>query len=247
MRSKNDFSGYAKYYDLILGKKEFEKNAEFVARELKKFGVKSILEVACGTGLYLFPLKKAGFNIEGLDISKEMLQGARARSKKIKLYQQDMTKFQTRKKYDAILILNSGLVLLPNQQLIRKTLKRCYSHLKENGFLMLDLPNHKKEIKESNFSQEHSQYKIPKGKIDVIFRDYKKKNKWIAEWHGFVKQGNQLSQFKEYYEELIYNPKELEQSLKDIGFKILKVFGSRKGGTFKPNDSYRRFYLCKKE
>jgi len=55
MKTTNDFSNSAKYYDLILGRKEFEKNAKFVASELNKFGVKTVLELACGTGLYLFP------------------------------------------------------------------------------------------------------------------------------------------------------------------------------------------------
>ena len=117
-----DFSGSAEWYDVILGKNEYEKNAKFVSQQLQKFNVKTVLELACGSGLYLFPLKKNGFNVEGLDISKEMLDVARKRSKTIKLYQQDMTKFNTKKKYDAILILNSGLALLPNHSLIDKTI-----------------------------------------------------------------------------------------------------------------------------
>jgi|TARA_B100000315_G_scaffold118812_1_gene108868 ubiquinone/menaquinone biosynthesis C-methylase UbiE len=241
-----DFSGSAEWYDVILGKNEYEKNAKFVSQQLQKFNVKTVLELACGSGLYLFPLKKNGFNVEGLDISKEMLDVARKRSKAIKLYQQDMTKFNTKKKNDAILILNSGLALLPNHSLIDKTIKRCQENLDENGILLIDLPNHKKEIKESNFTQSHEEYKIPNGKIDVIFRDYKKNDKWIAEWYGFVKQGNKFSQFKEYYEELIYSPQAIEKSLKNHGFRILKVFGSRKGGKFNPDNSWRRFYLCQK-
>lgn len=241
-----DFSSSSDWYDVILGKDEYKKNAKFVSRQLKHFGVKTVLEVACGSGLYLFPLKKAGFDIEGFDISKEMLDMARKRSRAIKLYQQNMTKFKINKKYDAILILNSGLSLLPNHQLIDKTIKQCQKHLSDNGILLIDLPNHKKEIRESNFTQEHRQYKIPNGKIDVIFRDYQKKNKWVAEWCGFVKRGNKFIQFKEHYEELIYSPKIVEKSLKNHGFRILNVFGSRRGGKFNPNNSWRRFYLCQK-
>ena len=241
-----DFSDSAKWYDIILGKEEYKKNAKFVSQQLKKFNVKTALELACGSGMYLYPLKKAGFEIEGLDISEEMLNIARKRDKTINLYKQDMTKFRTGKKYDAILILNSGLALLPNQSLIDKTIKKCREYLNEKGILLIDLPNHKKEIKEANFTQSHKQYKIPDGKIDVVFRDHQKRNKWIAEWYGFVKQGNKFSQFKEYYEELIYSPQAIEKSLKNHGFKILNVFGSRKGGKFNPNNSWRLFYLCQK-
>lgn len=241
-----DFSGSAEWYDVILGKDEYKKNAEFVSQQLKRFNVKTVLELACGSGLYLFPLKKAGFDINGVDISKEMLYIAKKRSKVIRLYRQDMTKFKIDKKYDAILILNSGLALLQNQSLIDKTIKQSKKHLNENGILLIDLPNHKKEIKESNFAQSHEQYKILNGKIDVIFRDYQKNNKWVSEWYGFVKRGNTFSQFKEYYEEFIYSPQAIEKSLKNRGFKILKVFGSRTGGNFNLNNSWRRVYLCRK-
>ena len=243
---ENDFSGSAQYYDIILGKDNFRKHAQFVSKLLKKYKVKSVLELGCGSGLYLFPLKKLGFKIDGLDISKEMLYLARKQDKKIKLYQEDMSKFKINKKYDSIICLNSSLVLLPNFKLIEKTLRNCYKHLNKNGILLLDLPNHYKEIKESNFSQEKETYKIKNGTLEVIFRDYKKNNKWVSEWFGFVKQKNNFSNFHEYYEELIYSPKELEKSLKNLGFKIIKVFGSRRGGTFDKNKSYRRFYVCQK-
>jgi SAM-dependent methyltransferase len=241
-----DFSGSAKWYDVILGKDEYEKNAQFVSKQLQKFNVKTVLEIACGSGLYLFPLKKNGFDVEGLDISKKMLDAVKKRSKAIKIYQQDMTKFNTKKKYDAILVLNSGMVLLPNHSLIDETLKRCYNNLNSKGILLIDLPNHKKEIKESNFNQDHEKYIIPNGKIDVIFRHRKTGNKWIEEWYGFVKKGNKVSQFKEYYEELIYSPRRIEKSLKNYGFEILNIFGSRRGRKFDSNNSWRRFYICQK-
>ena len=50
-----DFSGSAEWYDVILGEKEYEKNAKFVSQQLQKFDVKTVLEIACGSGLYLFP------------------------------------------------------------------------------------------------------------------------------------------------------------------------------------------------
>ncbi len=246
MTSNNDFSNSAKWYDYILGKEEYEKNAGFISKQLKKFKVNSILELACGSGLYLFPLKKDGFDIEGLDISKEMLTIAKKEDKKIKLYEQDMTNFKLNKKFDSVLILNSGLALLPNHKLINKTIKQSYKHLNKDGILIIDLPNHKKEIKEANNNQEYEVHKIPNGKIEVIVRHKKQNDKWIEEWHGFVKQKNKLSQFKEYFEEFIYSPKELEKSLKQNKFEIIKMFGSRIGGKFDSIKSWRRVYLCKK-
>lgn len=225
---------------------DYEMNAKFISKQLNKFNVKTVLELACGSGWYLFPLKKLGFDIEGLDISKEMLDIAIKKSKYIKLYQQDITNFKVNKKYDAILILNSGLALLPKQSLITKTIKQCQRYLNKNGILLIDLPNHKKEFKERNLKKEYEEYKIPNGKFEIVFGYKKKANKWIEEWDGFIKQGDKSLKFKEYYEELIYSPQAVEKDLKNNGFNILKVFGSRKGGKFDSNNSWRRVYLCRK-
>ncbi|MDP6571860.1 MAG: hypothetical protein QF747_03445, partial [Patescibacteria group bacterium] len=125
-------------------------------------------------------------------------------------------------------------------------IKKCSEHLNENGILLLDLPNHKKEIKEANFEQTSGTSKIHGGRIDTIYRDYKEGNKWVTDWFGFVKKGKNFFQFREHYEELIYSPKKLEKSLKKNGFKIIKIYGTRQGGNFDSNNSFRRFYLCQK-
>jgi len=247
MKTKNDFAGSAKYYDTILNKKDYTKNADFVAKILKKNEVTSVLEIACGTGLYLFPLKKKGFDIDGLDIGKKMLDVARKSGFRGKLYKKDMSEFNLGKKYDSILILNSGLILLPNMKLIGKTLRKSKEHLKENGLLLIDLPNHSKEIKECKNAVEIERYKISGGKMEVTFRDYKKGNKWISDWKGVVKiKGKKDEKFSEYYEELIYSVREMERLIKKNGFKILKVYGSRRGSKFDSHKSWRRFYVLKK-
>ena len=147
---KNDFSESAKYYGLMCSNpKEIERRSNFVTDTLKKHKIKSVLDLGCGNGLYLSPLKKSKFDVEGLDISKEMIKEARKKNKSIKLYLQDMSKFNIHKKYDAIICLDSSLVLLPNFQMIEKTIKKCNEHLNQGGILLLDLPNHKKEIKEA--------------------------------------------------------------------------------------------------
>ncbi len=247
MKRSNDFSNSSEYYDIILGKDKYEKYAKFVEKLLKKYNVKSILELGCGSGLYLFPLKKAKFDIEGLDISKKMLAIARKRSKSIALYEEDMSKFKINKKYGGIICMNSSLVMLSNIKLIEKTIKNCYNHLNEKGILILDIPNHKVEVKENNFSQSYEQYNTDNKIIDVIFRDCKKGDKWATDWIGFVKDGNKFSQFKEYYEELIIDVKKFEKMLENSGFELINLYGTKRGGKFEENKSYRRFYVLKKK
>lgn len=242
---RNDFRHSAKYYDIIQGTRFFRKSAVFVGNILKKFKVRTVLELGCGTGLYLAPLSKH-FDIEGLDISKKMLSLAR-KTCKVKLHQKNMSNFRLKKQFDAVLCLNSSLLYLHDYRSIEKTIKNIVLHLKPKGIFLLDLPHLDVEIREQNYSQEYQRYTLPNGHLDVIFRDYKKGNKWAAEWIGFAKEGKKFFSFKDYYEELIYSPAKLEKILKKYGFTILNIYGSRLGGSFNKNASYRRFYVLQKQ
>lgn len=69
--------------------------------------------------------------------------------------------------------------------------KKIIWKFRERLLLQLTL----KEIKEANFEQTTGTAKIPGGKIDIIYRDYKKGNKWVTDWFGFVKKGIDLDSF----------------------------------------------------
>jgi len=242
---KSLFNSCAKYYDFIEPKEDIRKNSLFISKLLNRFGVKYILEIGCGTGSFLIQLKKLGFDVQGLDFSKGMLKEARKKSK-IKLYHKDMSNFKINKKYDAIICIGSSLLALPNFKLIRKTIQNSYNHLNKNGIIFLDLPNHRREIRQCNNKKEHVSYKIPKGRLESIFLSYKKGNKWVEVWNGSVKEGGKVSKFVDIWEEVIYSPKELEASLKNTGFNIFRIYGSMKGEKFDENKSWRRIYLCQK-
>jgi len=243
---KNLYQLSAKYYDFLVDKKDLEKEVNFITKFLNKFKTKSLLDVGCGTGLYLTRFKKQGFNVEGLDLSTNMLKEARKKNKIIKLHKKNLLDFKINKKYDAIICLSSTLILLPNFNLIKKTLKNIKSHLVLKGIFILDLPNHSVEIKALNNVKEHESIKIPGGKMEATFLSYKKENKWREEWYGNVIKGKKRTKFKDIWEEYIYSPRTLEEYFKKIGFNILKIYGSLKGGKFDKNKSYRRVYFCQK-
>ena len=123
IRKKNLYDDTAEYYDLLEDNKKITKEINFLAKHLKKAKVKTVLDVGCGTGIYVVGLKKKGFDVEGLDLSGSMLKEARKKDSKIKLYKKDMSSFKIKKKYDSVICLSSTLVALPNLRLIQKTLK----------------------------------------------------------------------------------------------------------------------------
>ena len=55
-------------------KKVFERELEYILRELR--GCKDVLSVGCGPAIIERGLQENGFNVTGLDVSKEALEGA---------------------------------------------------------------------------------------------------------------------------------------------------------------------------
>jgi len=67
-------SEYLKSCQSEFWKEVFRKEAEYISRELR--GYKSVLSIGCGPAIIEGELQENGFNITGLDISKEALEEA---------------------------------------------------------------------------------------------------------------------------------------------------------------------------
>jgi ubiquinone/menaquinone biosynthesis C-methylase UbiE len=97
---------YVEVYDLVMrGRgKDYRAEAAEVAEVVRRFvpDAKSLLDVACGTGLHLRFLADFFDRAEGLDASAGMLVLAKARVPAIELSQGDMRDFDLHAEFDAI-------------------------------------------------------------------------------------------------------------------------------------------------
>ena len=104
------------------------------------------LDLACGAGRLLLPLVSAGLDIDGCDISPDMLafcrEGAAREGLTPRLYQQAMHDLDLTRSYRTIFICDSfGLGGRRDQD--AAALRRCYDHLDPGGTLVFShyLPN----------------------------------------------------------------------------------------------------------
>jgi SAM-dependent methyltransferase len=103
-----------------------------------------VLEIACGTGRVLVPLARAGFSVVGVDISRPMLELARAKlghdHQRVELVQADMRTFTLQSPpFDlAILAVKSFCYLTERADQLR-CLERIAAHLRPRGLLVIDL------------------------------------------------------------------------------------------------------------
>ena len=108
---------------------------------IERFG-QPALDVGCGTGRLLLPALQAGFDVDGCDISPDMLalcasRAAREGLAPPRLYAQAMHELALPRTYHTIFICGS-FGLGGNRQQDREALRRLYQHLDPGGVLALD-------------------------------------------------------------------------------------------------------------
>lgn len=115
--------------------------ALFFQHEIERFG-QPVLDLGCGAGRLLLPLLRAGVDIDGCDISGDMLQHCRekadAQGLEPCLYQQPMHALDLPRSYRTIYICAS-FNLAGSPELGLATLQRCFAHLQEGGGLIFDI------------------------------------------------------------------------------------------------------------
>jgi SAM-dependent methyltransferase len=103
-----------------------------------------ILEPGVGTGRILIPLLEAGFDIDGFDVSADMLALCRRhcdeRGLAPKLHEADMTSFASPGEYGAAIVPTGSIVLLDGRSPTLAALRRFYESLRPGGHLILDVP-----------------------------------------------------------------------------------------------------------
>ena len=73
----------SKYYDYIFPASD--KAVEFFTKRFIKHKVRSVLDVACGSGNYLQALAEKGYQMTGVDLDLAMVEAAQAKAKANKL------------------------------------------------------------------------------------------------------------------------------------------------------------------
>ncbi|OQR56593.1 bifunctional 2-polyprenyl-6-hydroxyphenol methylase/3-demethylubiquinol 3-O-methyltransferase UbiG [Bacillus sp. CDB3] len=102
----------------------------------------TVLEPMCGNGRMLIPFIQNGVDIEGFDISEDMLKVCKEKAEKLNLKPvvslERIEEYHSDKKYDLIMIPIGSFSLLPDN-LVEISLQNMKNNLKENGKLLLTI------------------------------------------------------------------------------------------------------------
>jgi glycine/sarcosine/dimethylglycine N-methyltransferase len=153
-----------KWDDLIDWKKRYESEGSFFVDQLKARGVKSVLDVATGTGFHSVRLLEEGFETVSADGSPQMLakafeNGLEYGGHILRVVHADWRWLNrdVHGEYDAIICLGNSFTHLFSERDRRKTLAEFYAMLKHDGVLIIDQRNYD-SILDEGFSSKHTYY-----------------------------------------------------------------------------------------
>ncbi len=130
----------AQNWDLFRGDTS-EWDDRFLFKEIIERYGQPVLDVGCGTGRHLLDYLSQGIDIDGVDISPEMLALCREKAQRLgltpNLYQQAMESLDLPRRYRTILVPSSSFQLLLDPEQARQAMGRFHAHLMPGGVLAM--------------------------------------------------------------------------------------------------------------
>lgn len=136
------FSPSGNYYDIIY--ETMGKNYELESSRLLSFvqkyksdSVKTLLDIACGTGEHLRYLQK-DFSVEGLDLDEELLKSVTQKLPSVAVHHANMLDFNLEQKYDVVACLFSSIGYVVTKENLYLAISNMKSHTSAGGLLFVE-------------------------------------------------------------------------------------------------------------
>jgi SAM-dependent methyltransferase len=228
-------------YHVLYKNRNQEEANQFIDTILKKLEIDygSILDLACGKGRHAYYLAQKGFDVVGLDLSKESIDYANTMYQldNLEFYVHDMRLPFRINYFDYIFNLFTSLGYFDDLKENEKVLQSMHDGLKENGHILIDFMNAEK----------------------VIHNLVARENKLIDGYHFYLRRellnGKILKHIQIEKEEKIWMFREEVQALtqhdfhtllNNTGFNLVKEYGDYHLNPFNVKTSDRYIVLAKK-
>ena len=224
------YEAFAELYDELMNDVDYESWADYYARLLSIYGIRQgkICECACGTGGLTIPLQKRGFQMTGVDISREMLWQAAQKSRKqgaaIPFVQQDMKALNLHRPMDAVIATCDGVNYLLKDDDLMSFFRAARRAIRPGGALVFDVstPYKLKQVLCSGLMGEDREQvtyiwqntwneKRQTVDLDLIF--------FIREPDGHYRR------LEEHQRQKAWDEKSLKETLWHAGFRTVSIYG----------------------
>ena len=242
----NSYNVFAQFYDYLNQNVDYNAGSSFISGIFKADNVKSVLDLACGTGVISEKLINEGFDIVGIDASAEMLTEAQQRlllcEGNFTLINAKMQDFMLEKPVDAAICCLDSINHLTDEKDVLKTFKNVYNSLNDSGVFIFDVNTvykHQTALNNRAYVFDEEDFflswdnELEEDNLVRIMLDF------------FVFNGESYDRYSEEFYEKAYSQEVLSEMLLKAGFKDISVYGDFDFS--KPReDSERIYFVCKK-
>ena len=162
------------YYGLLYKHRNDEDAALFIDALLKHLALKegsSVLDMPCGKGRHSVYLNKKGFDVTGLDLSKESVKSAKEfENETLSFYTHDMRNLFRINYFDLALNLFTSMGYFKYGREDEQVIKVLSASLKNNGIVVIDFMNAAKTATEL-LKEEHKTIEGVDLKIERTFEN----------------------------------------------------------------------------
>ncbi len=134
------FGMMAQTWDLFRGDTSKWEDRQFYLEVISESG-QPVLDVGCGTGRLLVDYLSNGVDVDGVDISPEMLALCQQRlddlGLKTSLYESAMETMQLPRHYQTIIVPSSSFQLVLDKAIAQQAINNLYAHLVPRGTLVM--------------------------------------------------------------------------------------------------------------
>lgn len=232
MERDGTYEALAGCYDEMTEDVNYPAWADFLqklfARE--KRPVRTVLDLACGTGTMTFLLARRGYEMIGVDFSPEML--AVAAEKELEgeglppiFLCQPMDKLDLYGTVDACVCLLDSINHVTKKGVLQKALHRVWLFLEPGGLFVFDVhtPEHLRSLDGGLFLDE------TEDAYCVWRTDYDARRRVCTyAMDVFQRDGDVWFREGEVHEEYAYTPEELTDCLTQAGFVDIRQYGDKK-------------------
>ena len=238
-------------YDRFTADVDYAAWADYLEKHFSrsKLPIRTVLDLACGTGSLTCELARRGYEMIGADLSEEMLAQAAEKARAVEgippifLHQamEDLDLYGT---IDACVCCLDSVNYVTRPKALARAFQRVHTFLMPGGLFLFDIntPDKLKGLDGQLFMDEdedtcciwRAEYS-PRRRIctygmDLFFRE----------------AGDLWRRMEEVHEEYAYTPEELEEMLRTAGFRRIKQYGERKLRRPAPGEQ-RIFFAARKD
>lgn len=191
---------------------------------------KKILEPLCGNGRFLIPFLERGFNIYGIDLSKEMLDKLKQKAPNAQVIQADIANYTVQEIFDYIFIPSGSISLFTDMRMCESILQKMKKLLAIGGKFVFAVDTVFTGCDEDNTYKVRASVKTKEGH-ELILKmknhyDKDSQTQFSPSVYELYNGDELLRRENMYFQIYLYQYGEMEEYLKKCGFKSIATYSN---------------------